>query len=100
MHDISRSSLPAAEAVDGFGFIRRKKEEGKIREIGFSFHDNADVLDEILDKYPYVDFVQLMLNYLDWEHASVQCRKCYETALKHGKNNDKRYEGLLCILYR
>ena len=57
------------------------KEEGKIREIGFSFHDTADILDQILTEHPEMDFVQLQINYLDWNSESVQ----YETAVKHGK---------------
>lgn len=61
------------------------KEEGKIREIGFSFHDTADILDKILTKHPEMDFVQLQIYYLDWNSESVQSRLCYETAVKHGK---------------
>jgi predicted aldo/keto reductase-like oxidoreductase len=60
------------------------KEEGKIRHIGFSFHDKADVLDEILTNHPEMEFVQLQINYYDWESENVQSRKCYEVAEKHG----------------
>ena len=66
-------------------FIQKKKEEGKIRKIGFSFHDRADLLDEILTAHPEVDFVQLQLNYLDWDNESIQSGKCYEVAKKHNK---------------
>ncbi len=85
MHDLSRNSYPTAQRVNGFDFIRRKKSEGKIRNIGFSFHDHAELLDEILTKNPDVDFVQLQINYLDWESVTIQSRRCYETAVKHGK---------------
>ena len=71
--------------MDSFAFIQKKKEEGKIRNIGFSYHDTADLLDEILTAHPEVDFVQLQLNYLDWDNESIQSGKCYEVAKKHGK---------------
>lgn len=70
---------------DLFGFISRKKEEGLIRNIGFSFHDSADVLDRILTEHPEVDFVQIVINYYDWTSYTVESRKCYETARRHGK---------------
>ena len=56
-----------------------------MRHIGFSFHDNAELLDRVLTEHPEVEFVQLQLNYLDWDSEGVQSRKCYETAVKHGK---------------
>lgn len=68
-----------------FDYMKRWKAEGKIRHIGFSFHDSADVLERILSEHPEVEFVQIALNYLDWEHASVQARRCYETIRRHGK---------------
>lgn len=68
-----------------FDHMKRWKAEGKIRHIGFSFHDSADVLDRILKEHPEVEFVQIALNYLDWEHLSVQARKCYETIRRHNK---------------
>lgn len=62
-----------------------KKEAGQIKKVGFSFHDTADVLDQILTAHPEMDFVQLQINYLDWEDANIQSRLCYEVALKHQK---------------
>ena len=66
-------------------WIQRKKEEGLIRHAGFSFHSTAEELDEILTAHPEMEFVQLQINYADWEHPEVQARACYETARKHGK---------------
>ena len=66
-------------------FVRELKEKGLIRHYGFSFHDTADVLDEILTAHPDAEFVQLQINYIDWENESVQSRKCYEVAQKHNK---------------
>jgi predicted aldo/keto reductase-like oxidoreductase len=64
------------------GFDR--KEQGKIKNFGFSFHDTPQLLDEILTDEPNVDFVQLQINYADWENLGIQSRRCYEVAQKHG----------------
>lgn len=61
------------------------KKEGKIRHVGISFHDTAQVLDQILNDYPEVEIVQIQLNYLDYDDVAVQGRKCYEVCCKHGK---------------
>lgn len=61
------------------------KEEGKIRHFGISFHDRAEVLDRILTEYQQIEAVQIQFNYLDYEDPSVESRKAYETAEKHGK---------------
>ena len=61
------------------------KAEGKIKHFGISFHDTADVLDEILTDYPQVEFVQIQLNYVDYDDPAVQARKCLEVCNKHGK---------------
>ena len=85
LHNLNVSHYEIAQKFDSFGFIRRKKEEGKIRKIGFSYHDGAALLDRILTEHPEVDVVQLQMNYLDWENESIQSRKCYEAARRHGK---------------
>jgi predicted aldo/keto reductase-like oxidoreductase len=85
LHDINRMSYPIAKQLDSFAFIAEQKKAEKIRNAGFSFHENADLLDEVLTEHPEVDFVQLQINYLDWDNASIQSGKCYETAVKHGK---------------
>ena len=75
-------------AFDKFGiwdYALEQKEKGVLKHVGFSFHDKADVLDELLTKHPEMEFVQLQINYADWEDSSVQSRKCYEVARKHGK---------------
>ncbi len=76
------------EAFDRFGiwdFVRGLKEKGLIKHLGFSMHDTADALDAVLTAHPEVEFVQLQINYADWESDSIQSRKCYETARRHGK---------------
>lgn len=61
------------------------KKEGKIRYVGLSFHDTAEVLDQILTEYPQVEVVQIQLNYIDYEDQAIQSRKCYEVCRKHHK---------------
>jgi hypothetical protein len=61
------------------------KAEGKIRHFGISFHDKAEVLEQILTEYPQVEIVQIQLNYLDWDDPAVQSRKCLEVCQKHNK---------------
>ena len=60
-------------------------QEGKIRHLGISFHDKAEVLDQILTEYPQVEVVQIQFNYVDYEDEKVESRKCYEVCRKHGK---------------
>ena len=85
MHNMGRDRYFNTHKWGGFDFARRMKEEGKIKKFGFSFHDDAEMLDQILTEHPEVDFVQLQINYLDWDSEAIQSRKCYEVATKHGK---------------
>lgn len=84
LHNITASSYKNALKTDAFNFVRQKKEEGKIKKLGFSFHDSASLLDEVLRDNPGMDFVQLQINYIDWDNESIQSRKCYEVAEKYG----------------
>ncbi|MDE6294411.1 MAG: aldo/keto reductase [Clostridiales bacterium] len=61
------------------------KAEGKIKHVGISFHDTAEVLDQILTEYPQVEVVQIQLNYVDYDDPAVQSRKCLEVCNKHNK---------------
>ena len=61
------------------------KEEGKIRHFGISFHDRAEVLEQILTEYPQIEVVQIQFNYADFDDPAVQAGKCYEICRKHGK---------------
>ena len=85
IHNLGVTHYAIAEKLDTFKFIQEKKKEGKIRQIGFSYHDNADLLEKILTAHPEVDFVQLQLNYLDWDNEGIQSGKCFEVARKHKK---------------
>lgn len=85
LHALDEEYYEKAKAFGAFEFMAEKKAEGKIKHIAFSFHDTAEVLDQILSERPEVEYVQLQINYLDWEDEKVQSRKCYEVAVKHGK---------------
>lgn len=85
LHWLTQSRYAHAEKYDQFAFLRELKAAGKAKKIGFSFHDTADLLDEILTKHPEVDCVLIQINYFDWESEGVQSRRCYEVARKHGK---------------
>lgn len=85
LHAMNREYLELAERIGAFDFVQKKKQEGKIRHIGFSFHDKVEVLEEFLTRHPEMEYVQLQINYVDWESADVQSRACYETAVRHGK---------------
>ncbi|MDR1000073.1 MAG: aldo/keto reductase [Clostridiales bacterium] len=85
LHNIGVQNYKIAQQFGCFDFIKQKKKEGVIRQIGFSHHDSAELLDEILNAHPETDFVQLQINYLDWDNKSIQSGKCYEVAQKHHK---------------
>ena len=83
LHSIEESHYPTYLKYDCFEFIKEMKKEGKIKHIGFSYHDNAELLDKILTAHPEIEFVQLQLNYLDWENGIVQSKLNYEVVRKH-----------------
>lgn len=84
LHDIGMHSYEIFTNLDCFTWLKDKKEKGLVKKIGFSFHDNALLLDKVLTEHPEIEFVQLQLNYIDWDSEGVQSRKCYEVAKKHG----------------
>lgn len=85
LHWLNAANYKIAEKYEEFAFLQELKAKGYAKKIGFSFHDTANLLDEILTAHPEVEYVQLQINYLDWESEAVQAKKCYETAVKHGK---------------
>lgn len=85
LHGIDSETFPKYENLDCFQWIMDKKKEGLVKHAGFSFHDTPKLLDEILTKHPEMEFVQLQINYLDWESQWIQSRACYEVAVKHKK---------------
>lgn len=85
LHALATVNYSKVQSTHAFEFIARKKAEGKIRHIGFSFHDTPELLERILTDHPEVEFVQLQLNYLDWDDPGVRARECYNVATAHGK---------------
>ena len=85
MHALSAVRMPHFRKTRAFETVSQLKAEGKIRHMGISFHDTADVLDQILTEYPQIEIVQLQFNYLDYNDPKVQSRKCYEVCCKHHK---------------
>lgn len=85
LHDLDAPTCRKAEAFHAFAFLQDLKTQGKVKHIGLSFHDKAALLDAVLTKHPELEYVQLPLNYLDWEDAAAESRTCYEVALRHHK---------------
>ncbi|MBQ8994902.1 MAG: aldo/keto reductase [Oscillospiraceae bacterium] len=85
LHSLMSNNYQTYEKYKIWDFVKQKKEEGKIKHIGFSFHSGPELLDQILTEHPETEFVQLQINYADWEKPSVQSRANYEVARKHGK---------------
>ncbi len=85
LHGIEEGLLPIYDKFDCFTWILDKKKEGLIKHAGFSFHDTPEMLDDILTKHPEMEFIQLQINYLDWESEWIQSKAVYEVAVKHNK---------------
>ncbi len=84
IHDVNRGDYDKYLRLECFEWLREKKKAGLVKNIGFSFHDGADFLEKVLNEQKGLDFVQLQINYLDWDSDGVQSRKCYECATAHG----------------
>ena len=85
LHNLGEGRTKYFDDFDIWSFLQARREEGLIRHLGFSFHDRAAVLEEILKAHPEMEFVQLQINYADWESSAIESRKCYEVARKYNK---------------
>ncbi|MBR0522624.1 MAG: aldo/keto reductase [Firmicutes bacterium] len=85
LHGLDRAKLEVYDQLDCFTWLKEKKEAGLVKHIGFSYHDDPKLLDQVLTDHPEMEFVQLQLNYLDWNSPWIQSGGCYETCVKHGK---------------
>lgn len=85
LHNLGESRTKPFDEFDMWSFVRDMKAQGKVKHIGFSAHASAEEIDAILNAHPEMEFVQLQINYADWESSSIQARRCYEVARKHGK---------------
>ena len=86
LHALGKGNIAKYDDYGIWDFVKEMKDKGLIKHWGFSFHDTPEFLDELLNKHPDAEFVQLQLNYADWENPSVKSRACYEVARKHGKS--------------
>lgn len=85
LHNLGEGRTKYFDDFDMWEWIQEKKREGLIKNAGFSFHSTPEELEELLTAHPEMDFVQLQINYADWENPAVQSRKCYEIARKYEK---------------
>lgn len=85
LHGLEAGNLHLYDEYGLWEYVRKLKADGLVKHIGFSFHDKPELLDKILTEHPEMEFVQLQINYSDWEDSAVCSKECYETAVKHGK---------------
>jgi len=84
-HSLNHEGYAKHKKCNSFEIVKKLKAQGKIKHIGMSFHDTAEFLDKILTEQPYIEVVQLQINYLDYDDPTVQSKACYDVAVKHGK---------------
>lgn len=85
IHDTNAGSIGTFEEYRCFEFVEKLQDKGLVKHIGLSHHDGPELLEEILIRHPRIEFVQLQINYLDWDSLGVRARECYEVAVKYGK---------------
>ena len=85
LHNLGEHRTKFFDDYGLWDWIREQKEAGLIKHAGFSFHSTPEELEAILTAHPEMEFVQLQINYADWENPAIQSRACYEVARKHGK---------------
>ena len=86
VHNINSNTIDKVHRFDSFKFVNDKKKAGKVKQVGFSFHDSADMFEEVMKEYAdQIDFVQLQINYIDWDNPEIEGRRCYEIAQKYNK---------------
>lgn len=86
LHAFMENNYKKYDKFHLWDFVKEQKEKGLVKHFGFSFHAGPELLDQILTAHPEVDFVQLQINYADWENPSVTARANYEVARRHGKS--------------
>ena len=86
LHAFMENNYKKFDKYHIWDFVKERKAEGLIKHFGFSFHAGPQLLDKLLTEHPEVDFVQLQINYADWNNPEVNSRANYEVARKHGKS--------------
>ena len=85
LHALQLSNYKDYEKYRIWDFVKELKAKGLVKHFGFSFHATPELLEQLLTDHPEVDFVQLQINYVDWNNPDVASRQCYEIARRHGK---------------
>ena len=85
MHSQNKAFFEKYKATHAYEIAFDLKKQGKVKHVGISFHDNANILEDILTTYPDIEVVQIQFNYLDYEDKAIEARKCYEVCEKYGK---------------
>lgn len=86
LHSLMENNYKQYEKFGLWDFVKEEKAKGRIKHYGFSFHGGPELLDKLLTEHPDAEFVQLQINYADWESPTVKSRQVYEVARKHGKS--------------
>ena len=84
LHALQRNNYKKYDEYHIWDFVKEQKAKGLIKNYGFSFHSDPELLEELLTAHPDVDFIQLQINYADWNNPGVAAKQCYEVARKHG----------------
>lgn len=101
LHNVGGKRTAKFDEYDMWDFAQEQKVAGKIRYVGFSIHDDAECLDRLLTAHPEMDFVQLQVNYLDWDDPKFDAKRLMEVAAAHGKPviiMEPARGGVLCKL--
>lgn len=85
LHNLGGARTVKFDEYDMWNYVAKAKADGLVRHVGFSMHDVPEALEEILTAHPEVDFVQLQVNYLDWDDPVTQSARCMEVAAAHGQ---------------
>lgn len=85
LHNLGETRTKYFDDFNMWDWVQEKKAQGLIKHVGFSFHSTPEELEEILKEHPEMEFVQLQINYADWDNTAVQPRGCYEVARRYGK---------------
>lgn len=85
LHNLGESRTKVFDDFGLWDWVQEQKKKGLLKHVGFSFHSTAEELDAILTAHPEMEFVQLQINWADWESPAIQSRACYEVARQHGK---------------
>ena len=85
LHALQRSNYKTYEEYGLWDYVKELKAKGLIKHYGFSFHGDSELLVELLEAHPDAEFVQLQINYADWENPGVNSKKNLEICRSYGK---------------